>query len=170
MPMLLKVYHKLLQSPGTEQKHPFCKKLQLVVAYLSDVSKWKDCRQASMMSSWNHGDQCKSSLQQTSAEMVGILWKMGLPSPTSSCNWSPRFYACFVQTRLGYSAINSHRSDLSSILQVPGVERIGEHILVFRFMKGVFNLRTPQPRYSKMWDINKVLIYLKGLGRNEDWR
>ena len=86
MPMLLKVYHKLLQSPGTEQKHPFCKKLQLIVAYLSDVSKWKDCRQASMMSSWNHGDQCKSSLQQTSAEMVGILWKMGLPSPTSSCN------------------------------------------------------------------------------------
>ena len=35
-------------------------------------------------------------------------------------------------------------------------------------MKGVFNLRPPQPRYSKMWDINKVLLYLKELGRNED--
>ena len=35
-------------------------------------------------------------------------------------------------------------------------------------MKGVFNLRPPQPRYSKMWDIGKVLLYLKGLGRNED--
>ena len=31
-----------------------------------------------------------------------------------------------------------------------------------------FNLRSPQPRYSKMWDINKVLLYLKRLGRNED--
>ena len=28
--------------------------------------------------------------------------------------------------------------------------------------------RPSQPRYSKMWGINKVLIYLKGLGRNED--
>ena len=35
-------------------------------------------------------------------------------------------------------------------------------------MKGVFNLLPPQPLYSKMWDINKVLLYLKGLGRNED--
>ena len=51
---------------------------------------------------------------------------------------------------------------------MPGVERIGEHILVSRFMNGVFNLRPPQPRYSKMWDINKVLIFLKGLGGNED--
>ena len=51
---------------------------------------------------------------------------------------------------------------------MPGVERIGEHSLVSRFMKGVFNLRPPQPRYSKMWDIGKVLLYLKGLGRNED--
>ena len=51
---------------------------------------------------------------------------------------------------------------------MPGVERIGEHILVSRFMNGVFNLRPPQPRYSKMWDINKVLIFLKGFGGNED--
>ena len=76
-------------------------------------------------------------------------------------------HALFAQG-LGYSAINSHRSALKSILQVPEVERIGEHNLVSRFMKGVFNLRPPQPRYSKMWDINKVLLYLKGLGRNED--
>ena len=76
-------------------------------------------------------------------------------------------HALFSQG-LGYSDINSHCSALSSILQVPGVERIGEHDLVSHFMKGVFNLRPPQPRYSKMWDINKVLLYLKGLGRNED--
>ena len=51
---------------------------------------------------------------------------------------------------------------------MPGVEQIGEHNLVSQFMKGVFNLRPPQPCYSKIWDINKVLLYLKGLGRNED--
>ena len=51
---------------------------------------------------------------------------------------------------------------------MPGVEGIGEHSLVSRLMKGVFNLRPPQPRYSKMWDISKVLLYLKGLDRNEE--
>ena len=35
-------------------------------------------------------------------------------------------------------------------------------------MKGFFNLPPPQLRYSKMWDINKVLLYLNGHGRNED--
>ena len=75
--------------------------------------------------------------------------------------------ALFAQG-LGYRATNSYRSALSSILQVPGVEQIGERNFIYRFMKGVFNLRPPQLRYSKMWNINKVLLYLKGLGRNED--
>lgn len=69
---------------------------------------------------------------------------------------------------LGYSAINSHRSALSSILQVPGIDKIGEHVLVCRFMKGIYNLRPPQTRYTKMWDMNKVLGYLKNLGQNKD--
>ena len=69
---------------------------------------------------------------------------------------------------LKYSATNSHISALTSILQVPGVEQIGEHNLVSRFTKGIFNLQPSLPRYSKIWDIHKVLLYLIGLGRNED--
>ena len=30
-------------------------------------------------------------------------------------------------------------------------------------MKGIFHLRPPQPRYSKTWDVSKVLYYLKCL-------
>ena len=69
---------------------------------------------------------------------------------------------------LGYSAIISYSSALSSILQVSGIEQIGEHILVTWLMKSVFNLRSPQPRYSKMWDVIKVQLYLKRFGWNED--
>ena len=36
-----------------------------------------------------------------------------------------------------------------------------------RFMKGIFHLRPPQPRYTKTWDVNKVLSYLKSLGPND---
>ena len=58
-PVLLKAQHKLLQLPGTGQKHPLWKKLQLIVARLSGVSKWEDYRQASVRSSWHHGYQVR---------------------------------------------------------------------------------------------------------------
>ena len=58
-PVLLKPHYKLLQLPGTGQKHPLWKKLQLTKVRLSCVSKWKDYRQVSVRSSWHHGDQVR---------------------------------------------------------------------------------------------------------------
>ena len=36
-----------------------------------------------------------------------------------------------------------------------------------RFMKRIFHLRSLQPRYTKTWDVNKVLSYLKSVGPND---
>ena len=44
---------------------------------------------------------------------------------------------------------------------------MGQHPLITRLPKGVFNERPPQPRYSTFWDIGVVLRYLKQLGTNE---
>ena len=63
------------------------------------------------------------------------------------------FLHAFFTQGLGYSDINSHRSALSSILQVPGLRPIGEHVLISQFMKGVYSLWSPHRRYSEMWDI-----------------
>ena len=49
----------------------------------------------------------------------------------------------------------------------PGVPQLGENWLVSRFMKGIFHLRPPQPKYTKTWDVSKVLSYLKSLGPND---
>ena len=57
---LLKAHHKLLQLPGTGQKHPSWKKLQLIVAHFSGISKWKDYLQMSVKSSWHNGDQVRT--------------------------------------------------------------------------------------------------------------
>jgi len=43
---------------------------------------------------------------------------------------------------------------------------VGQHPLVKRLMRGVYNSRPPQPRYSKTWEVSKVLEYLTGLGNN----
>ena len=56
-----------------------------------------------------------------------------------------------------WRTIGVHRSALSSILE-PGKESpVGQHRLVCRFVKGVFNQNPPEPRISPTWDLAKVL-------------
>ena len=64
---------------------------------------------------------------------------------------------------LGYSAINTARSALSAIGLTCDGFSIGSHPLIVRFMKGVYNLRPVQSRYSQIWDIACVLQYLRKL-------
>ena len=64
---------------------------------------------------------------------------------------------------LSYSAIGTHQS---AIEEIPSVPKLGEHWLMFRFMKRIFHLRPQQPRYTKTWNVDKVLSYLEGLESN----
>ena len=62
---------------------------------------------------------------------------------------------------LGYSAINTARSALATIIVMENGVKFGEHPLVVRYMKGIFQLRPALPKYTHIWDVNSVLIYLK---------
>ena len=68
----------------------------------------------------------------------------------------------FDQLKLGYSAINTARSALSSFIIVDGMD-VGKHPIVARFLRGVFKLKPALPRYNVIWDANIVLEYLKSL-------
>ena len=70
------------------------------------------------------------------------------------------FLVSLYDTGLGYSAINMARSALSTVVTVDNV-KFGEHPLVGRYMRGVFQLRPALPKYSDIWDVNVVLTYLK---------
>ena len=63
----------------------------------------------------------------------------------------------------GYSAINTARSALSSIIVLPNGATFGEHPLVRRFLKGVFELKPSLPKYNEIWDVSLVLEYLRQL-------
>lgn len=60
-----------------------------------------------------------------------------------------------------YSAINTARSALSSVLPIRNGQTFGKDVIVIEFMKGVFNLRPPKPKYTDIWDPEKVLNALK---------
>ena len=63
---------------------------------------------------------------------------------------------------LGYSALNTARSSLSSIISIEG-RPAGDHLLVTKFMKGAFNLRPANPKTNCTWDPEIMLKYLKTL-------
>ena len=62
---------------------------------------------------------------------------------------------------IGYSAINTARSALSTIISLENALKFGEHPLVIRYMKGIFEIRPALPKYSEIWDVTVVLNYLK---------
>ena len=65
-----------------------------------------------------------------------------------------------------YRSLNAYRSAISSIHdKVDGVS-VGQHPLVARVLKGAFNERPPQPRYSETWDVNTVTSYIDNMGDN----
>ena len=71
------------------------------------------------------------------------------------------FLNALRQKGLSYSAINTARSALSTIMKADehGCD-FGSHKLVVRFMKGVFNARPSLPRYASIWDPDTVLNFL----------
>lgn len=64
---------------------------------------------------------------------------------------------------MGYECLNTARGALSSLGIVVDGCRAGNHPLVVRFMRGVFNLRTPKPRYTDTWDVQPVLQKLRSM-------
>ena len=66
-----------------------------------------------------------------------------------------------------YRTINGLRSAISMThSEVDGV-KLGQHPLVVRFLKGIFNARPPAPKYSVTWDVDSVLQYLRKLPDND---
>eukprot|EP00794_Sanderia_malayensis_P021324 gene21324-23399_t len=68
----------------------------------------------------------------------------------------------------GYSTICAARSALATCITVDNVPNLAEHVLVKRFVKGVFNRHPPTPKYTSIWDINIVLDFLNKLPDNAD--
>ena len=86
------------------------------------------------------------------------------PSVEDSINFLAELY----DAGIGYSAINTARSALSSVATLPNTTTFGAHPMVCRFLKGVFQLKPSLPKYRNIWDVNIVLTYLSSLHPPKD--
>lgn len=63
-----------------------------------------------------------------------------------------RYLTTLYNRGLGYSAINTARSAVSTLSSMLTKEQVGNDSLVTRFMKGIFQNRPSLPRYTHTWD------------------
>ena len=78
------------------------------------------------------------------------------------------FLTMLYKKGLSYTAVNTTRSALSSLLSLPDGSTIGKHLLVSRLvLKGIFHNSPLQPRYSTVWDVNTVLTHFQQMPFNQ---
>ena len=116
-----------------------------------------------LASSWRDGTrtQYRSYIEGWCTFFERLQYDSFRPSVANILDFLTMLYD---ECSLGYSALNTARSALSTFIVVEGVP-VGQHHLVKRFMRGVFNLRPALPRYALMWDANIILKYVKAESR-----
>ena len=78
------------------------------------------------------------------------------------------FLAHLHSERYKYNSINTYHSAISSVHERVDGYSVGQHPMVTRLLKRIFNDRPPLPRYSHTWNVQIVLDYLISLGNNYD--
>ena len=78
------------------------------------------------------------------------------------------FLAVLYQEGYQYNSVNAYRSAISSVHEKVDDLPVGQHPMIIRLVKGVFNNRPPIPRYSATWDVQTVLNYLESQGRSDN--
>ena len=74
----------------------------------------------------------------------------------------------FVDEKLSYNQICTARSTLSSILFLKSEKRFGEHPLVKRVIKSIFQRKPKFPIYKIIWNVKTIFDYFRELPHQEN--
>ena len=117
-----------------------------------------------IMSSWRTGT--KKQYITYIGKWMDFCREREINKYTPTLNQALSFLMTLYNQGLSYSTINTARSAMSTIISIPNCQTFGTHHLVKRFMKGIFEKRKPQPKYTQIWDVSIVLKYLATLKPN----
>ena len=118
---------------------------------------------------------CLSWRHTTISRYEGVLrqWKnyccqTGVDSLVTNVKNMLHFLHGMYNRGCRYSGICPARSALSSAITIPGYERMSNHPLISRYIKGIYNKHQPLPKYVNIWDMNKLLLYHDNMGPNSE--
>lgn len=114
-----------------------------------------------ILASWRVGTQ--KQYVTYIKKWISFCSKKQINSLQADINEVLEFLTELYENGIGYSAMNTARCALSAIGLVRDGFAIGAHPVIIRYMKGVFNLRPTGSKYTEIWPVSKVLIYLQKL-------
>ena len=77
-----------------------------------------------------------------------------------------KFFTALYEKGCQYSSITLGCSALASVATLRGYATLSDHPLIKHFIKEVFHLRPPKPKYSSIWDADILLSYWKKIEDN----
>ena len=114
-------------------------------------------------SSWRNSTES----QYSSAWNAWLKWSVeqGISSTSPTLTQVMEYFSfLYYELKREYRTINTHRSTLSSTLAPIDGFNIGQHPLIKRQLKGIFNLRPPQVALFPSWSVQAVLDTLQKWG------
>ena len=128
-----------------------------------------------------------SGLSQKSTELLTHAWREGTRNQYNTAVRRWREFCCkgeidpfaptithvvnfltsLYEMGLGYSGVASARSALGNFIHIPGCSKLAEHPLIQGLLKGIGNVRPPQPRYTMIWDSSTLIRYLATLANDD---
>ena len=75
------------------------------------------------------------------------------------------FFTGLFNQRVSHSFLISAKSAAAHVLRMK-YQDIPQHLSVIKFFKNLFNLRTPLPKVSFVWDVQIIFEHFKSLGDN----
>ena len=167
--VLPKKRHTLFLPQQPDLVHPLHQKLTLLICHLSgnhlQTRGLLESATSLILQSWRKGT--KQQYKPFIAKWEQYCSQRQISPFSTTIEPGINFLAKLYQTGIGYSALNKARCALSTVCFTSEHYTFGQHPLVCRFIKGIFECRPSLPRYQESWDVTVVLAYLAKLGPPE---
>lgn len=118
-----------------------------------------------ILKSWRDGTQKQYNVYLK--KWIQFCGERKISKTEVTVNSALMFLTNLYVSGLKYSAINTARCALSS-LNFDSRITIGNHPIIVRFMKGVYESRPIQSKYSSVWDVKKVLNMFREWKTNKE--
>jgi len=76
------------------------------------------------------------------------------------------FLSKLFEDKASYSVIKAAKAALTHKVSLPTLENLGDHPLLKKFMRGVFNLKPPKAKTGFIWDVKILFDYFENLPNN----
>ena len=107
----------------------------------------------------NHGDQERVGNIISISKWVQLCSESKFSPYETTINQILLFLYDLFRSGVGYSVMNTAPSSLSTFINIDGVP-IGQHPVIIRFIKGIFNIKPALPKYKFTWDVGIVITYI----------